>query len=76
MVEAGLLYGRPGPNKSRWDLTALKREGLAVVVSLVHIEDPAAVTRAGLTHYVIPFEDKLHVSFSSDRTGNTLSAFV
>ena len=65
MVEAGLLYGRPGPNKSRWDLTALKREGLAVVVSLVHIEDPAAVTQAGLKHYVIPFEDKIHLPYKT-----------
>jgi len=65
MVEPGLLYGRPGPNKSRWDLAALKRGGLAVVVSLVHIENPAAVTQARLKHYVIPFEDKIHLPYKT-----------
>ena len=64
-VDAGLLYGRPGPNKSRWDLDALKRRGLAVVVSLVHIEDPKAVTRAGLKHYTILFEDRLYLPYKS-----------
>ena len=65
IVEPGLLYGRPRPNKSRWDLAALKRGGLAVVVSLVHIEDPAAVTQVGLKHYVIPFEDKIHLPYKT-----------
>lgn len=65
MVEPGLLYGRPGPNTSRWDLAALSRNGLAVVVSLVHVEDPLAVTRAGLRHYVIPFEDKIHLPYKT-----------
>jgi protein-tyrosine phosphatase len=65
MVEPGLLYGRPGPNKSRWDLAALKRRGVAVVVSLVHIEDPAAVVRAGLKHYVFPFEDKINLPYKT-----------
>lgn len=60
-VEPGLLFGWPGPNKSRWDLDSLKRRGLAVVVSLVHIEDPSAVARAGLKQYVIPFEDRLYL---------------
>jgi protein-tyrosine phosphatase len=64
-VEAGLLYGRPGPNKSPWDLEALKRRGLAVVVSLVHIEDPNSVTRAGLKHYTILFEDRLYLPYKS-----------
>jgi protein-tyrosine phosphatase len=64
-VEPGLLYGRPGPNKSRWDLDALKRRGLAVVVSLVNIEDPKCVARAGLKHYVIPFEDKIYLPYKS-----------
>ena len=64
-VEPGLLFGRPGPNKSRWDLDALKRRGLAVVVSLVHIEDPKAVARAGLKHYVIPFEDRLYLPYKT-----------
>ena len=65
MVEPGLLYGRPGPNKSRWDLDTLKRRGLAVVVSLVHIEDPATVARAGLKHYVFPFEDKIYLPYKT-----------
>lgn len=65
MVEPGLLYGRPGPNKSGWDLAGLKHGGLAVVVSLVRIEDPSAVTRAGLRHYVIPFEDKIHLPYKT-----------
>jgi protein-tyrosine phosphatase len=64
-VEPGLLFGRPGPNKSRWDLDALKRRGLSVVVSLVHIEDPKAVARAGLKQYVIPFEDRLYLPYKS-----------
>lgn len=64
-VEPGLLFGRPGPNKSRWDLDALKRRGLAVVVSLVHIEDPKVVARAGLKHYVIPFEDRLYLPYKT-----------
>jgi len=64
-VEPGLLFGRPGPNKSRWNLDALKVRGLAVVVSLVHIEDPSAVARAGLRHYVIPFEDRLYLPYKT-----------
>ena len=64
-VEPGLLFGRPGPNKSHWDLDALKRRGLAVVVSLVHIEDPKAVARAGLRHYVIPFEERLSLPYKT-----------
>jgi protein-tyrosine phosphatase len=64
-VEPGLLFGRPGPNKSRWNLDAFKLRGLAVVVSLVHIEDPKAVARAGLKHYVIPFEDRLHLPYKT-----------
>ena len=64
-IEPGLLYGRPGPNKSRWDLDALRRRGLCAVVSLVRIEDPQAVTRVGLTHYVILFKDKLHLPYKT-----------
>lgn len=64
-VEPGLLYGRPGPNKSRWDLVSLKRRGLAAVVSLVQIEDPGSVLRAGLRHCVIPFEEKLHLPYKT-----------
>ena len=64
-VEPGLLFGRPGPNKSRWDLESLKRRGLAVVVSLVQIEDPKSLTRAGLKQYVIPFEERLHLPYKS-----------
>jgi protein-tyrosine phosphatase len=64
-VEPGLLFGRPGPNKSRWDLDALKRGGLAVVVSLVRIEDPKSLSRAGLKQYVIPFEERLSLPYKS-----------
>lgn len=69
-IEPGLLYGRPGPNKSRWDLPSLKRHGLVAVVSLVQIEKPPDVTRAGLKHYFIPFEDKLYLPYK------TANAFV
>jgi len=35
------------------------------VVSLVHIEAPTVVARAGLKHYVIPFEDRLHLPYKT-----------
>jgi protein-tyrosine phosphatase len=64
-VEPGLLYGRPGPNRARWNLQHLKRQGLIAVVSLVRIDDPKEVAQAGLKHYCIPFEERLHLPYKS-----------
>lgn len=64
-IEPGLLYGRPGPNKSRWNLPDLKQKGIAVIVSLVKIERPEEITRLGFKHYVIPFEEKVRLPYKT-----------
>ena len=60
-VEPGLLYGRPGPNKSRWNLEHIKQAGIRVIVSLVPVDAPTKeqIDDLGFRHYVTPFEDKI-----------------
>ncbi len=58
-IEPGLLYGRPGPNKSHWRLDVFREKGLVALVSLVDNPRSSEVTQAGLVHYQLLFEDKI-----------------
>ena len=66
-VEPGLLYGRPGPARTQWNLPFMKARGLLVVVSLVTNVDSAQVASAGLIHYSLPFDDKLSTPYATSK---------
>jgi len=59
-IEHGLLYGRPGPNKSLWHLDGLKKAGIKVILSLVSNPTRKEVEEAGIIHYQLLFEDKIY----------------
>ena len=58
-VEPGFLFGRPGPNKSQWDLDGIRKCGIKVILSLVSNPETQQVVDAGLIHYQLLFEDKI-----------------
>lgn len=64
-VDPGLLYGRPGPAKSAWNLPHLHRRGIRAIVSLVPVERPQDIRAAGMAWYSIAFEEKLHTPWAT-----------
>ena len=64
-VEKGLLYGRPGPNKSYWHLDVFKDFGIHVILSLVANPTRKEVERHGLIHEQLLFEDHIYKPYKS-----------
>ena len=64
-AEPGLLYGRPGPSKSRWSLPAIRAAGIRVIVSLVPNPTSREVEAEGMIHYPLLFEDHIRQPYRS-----------